>query len=85
LTRSPPAAGKTVSIGVVFDFFFVVVVVVVVVVLVVTVVLVPVPAVPVAPASACFGSMTTAAANPATARTSAAMRTRRLKTLRRRS
>jgi hypothetical protein len=71
LTSSGPAAGNfdTTGIG---GFFLVVVVVGVVVVPVPPVVDVPVP-----PASARVGSMT-AAANPATARRTEAMTTRRL-------
>src|SRR3954470_15798263 len=73
LESIPPAAGKDFATGI-FGFFGVVVVVGVVVV---PVVLAPVVDAPVLPASARVGN-TTAAANPATARRTEAMRTRRL-------
>ena len=72
LPSSPPAAGKELATGI-FGFGVVVVVGAVVVPVVPVVV-----ASPVLPASARVGS-TTAAANPATARRTEAMRTRRLK------
>jgi hypothetical protein len=73
LESAPPAAGNVDTTG----YFGLLGVVVVVGVVLVVVPVVPVSVVPVPPASARVGS-TTAAANPATARRTEAMRTRRL-------